>query len=388
VEPPRGNTFEVLDNPELAKEENIEESGELLSIASAYRPVDNLSVEVSFNHKLDEREYSVDRRLSKKTETDQLKSTTTYKFSERGSLKFLLTKSKTDMDYGPVSVSSYLEDEDKLNFQASQQFGDDFSLSVDGSTYLKQRFYKRYEENPRDVDYYYYGGSATMTASPFRNVDTNVEIVASRYETRNIDASLSSDNRVEYIYRVMPGLAIKPYSWLSLTQDYEVKIEYTEFSFDENRNYIDRTTVLATSANITPVKSLVLGFKHRYDMRDTGSYYRVGGEDRYNRSSEDFKHELSLDVDYKPVSFLDLFSRTFFRTRKNNILGVEEGERIIRNSNIYDSGTLKLGFSGNREVMTGGEMKLDVAYVNNFGYRISEAMKEYWEVDMKIEVEF
>jgi hypothetical protein len=123
-------------------------------------------------------------------------------------------------------------------------------------------------------------------------------------------------------------------------------------------------------------------------MRDTGSYFKVNGEERYNRTSEDFKHELRLNVDYKAADFLDFFSMTSFRSRKNNILGVSEGERIIRKTNLYDSGMFKIGMNGNKEIMAGGEMNLDVAYVRNFGFKISQAMKEYWELDMQIKFIF
>jgi hypothetical protein len=388
VDPPRGNSLEILDNPELAKREKIDEKGEVLTIHSGFVPASFVKLDIKFDHSLDDRKYDVDTRLSKKYERNNLNAKTVYKFSKEGSATFTFEKAKTDVDYGINSVSSYSEDENKLGFRASQKLGKGWDISANGRMSLKQKFYKKYKENPRDVDYYYYGGGVKMNANPFKNVDARVEIKASRYETSNIDRSLSSDNHVEYIYRLMPGFTVRPFSWLTLSQAYEVKMEYTEFTFDENRNYLDRTTLMNTNAKMNFQKGLSFGFDHTYDMRDTGSYLTVGNEKHYNRISENFKHQMKMNVDYKAASFLDLFSSAFFRLRQNNQLGVENGERVITKSTLYDSGTLRIGFKGKKKVLGKGNMNLDVAYVRNYGHRISDAMRKFWEINMKLVFEF
>ncbi|MCD6379653.1 hypothetical protein J7M07_04330, partial [bacterium] len=284
VDPPRGNSLEILDNPELAKREEIDEKGEILNIHSAFKPASFVSLDIEFNHSLDDKEYDVDKRLSKRYEKSNLKATTVYKFSENGSATFNFEKTSTDMDYGFNSVSSYSEDENQVGFRASQNLGEGWDISANGRMSLSQKFYKRYEENPRDVDHFYYGGGANMSAKPFKNVDASVEIKASRYETRNIDVTLSSDNRVEYIYRLIPGFTVNPLGWLTLSQAYEVKMEYTEFTFDENKNYLDSTTIMSTKAKMTFKKGISFGFDHKYDMRDTGSYLTFGNEKHYNRT--------------------------------------------------------------------------------------------------------
>ncbi len=388
VEPPRGNSLEILDNPELAKREKIDEKGEILTVNSGFKPFSFVTVEIQFKHSLDDKKYDVDKRLSKSYSKDNLTANTVYEFSERGAATFTFEKTRTDMDYGFNSVSSYTEDDNKLGFRASQRIGEDLSISANGRMSLSQKFYKNYEENPRDADYYYYGGGAQMSAKPFEKVDAKVEVKASRYETRNIDASLSSDNNVEYVYRLIPEFSIKPAGWISISQSYEVKMEYTEFTFDRNQNYLDRTTILDTKAKMSFQKGLNFGFNHRYDMRDTGSYLTVEGEENYNRTRENFKHRVKMNVDYEAADFLDLFSSALFRTRKRNSLGVENGEKVVTSSNFYDSGTLRVGFKGEKDITGNGNIKLDVAYVRNYGNRISEAMRKYWDINMKLTFDF
>jgi hypothetical protein len=388
VDPPRGNSLEILDNPELAKREEIDKKGEILNINSSFKPASFVKLGIEFEHSLDDKEYDVDKRLSKRYEKNKLKATTVYEFSENGSATFNFEKTSSDMDYGFNSVSSFTEDENKLGFRASQNLGENWDISANGKMSLSQKFYKRYEENPRDVDRFYYGGGAKMSSKPFKNVDASVEIKASRYETRNIDASLSSDNNVEYIYRLIPGFTVHPLGWLTLSQAYEVKMEYTEFTFDKNKNYLDRTTIMSTKAKMKLKKGVSFGFDHKYDMRDTGSYLTVGNEKHYNRTSENFKHQMKMNVDYKATDFLDFFSSALFNFRKNNRLGIEEGERVVTKSTLYDSGTLKIGFKGKKDIMGNGNMDLDVAYVRNYGYRISDTMRKYWEVKMALTFDF
>jgi len=389
VEPPRGNALQVIDNPELAKRDIIEIERENFNISSAYLPFDDVVVEVKFDHTMDDNQYLVNERLSKRQETDNLSAETSYRFSEKGRATVSLSKRKTDIDYGPTSVSAYKENQDKVSMRASQELGDNMKISVNGQTYLKQRFYKKYEENPRDVDNLYYGGGASLDAEPFQGVETSVDVEGSRYEFINIDASLSSDNRTRYLYRLSPMIIIRPYDWLDLSQNYEVKIEYTEYTFDENRNYIDRTTRVETEAKVRfPGKHTSFGFNHRYNMRDTGSYLTFEGEKKYNRTSEDFRHEFRLNLSYKPYPFVTFSTDNTLRFRKNNTLGVSGGERVVVNSNTYESGTFRIGARGKKDVVLGASLNLDVAYIRNFGSRITREMKEYVRARMSLSYEF
>ncbi len=389
VEPPRGNALQVIDNPELAKKDIIKILSENLNVTSAYMPTGDVTVRINFDHRLEDNNYLVDQRLSKTQETDNLSARTEYRFSARGNASVVVSKKTMDVDYGPTSVSAYREDEERVMFNASQSLGEDFKISLSGQTYLKQRFYKKYEENPRDVDNLYFGGRASLEAKPFGAVETTVDVEASKYDIINIDASLSSDNRARYIYRLLPVIMIRPREWLDLTQRYEVKIEYTEYTFDENRNFIDRTVGVETDAGVSfPGKKISFGFNHRYNMRDTGSYLDFEGERRYNRSSEDLRHEFRLKMNYLPVDYLRFSTDNTLRFRESNSLGVEDGVRVVTGSRTYESGTFRIGVKGKKDVMFGANLDLNLYYIRNFGERITKEMREYVDAKMSLSYQF
>lgn len=389
VEPPRGNALQVIDNPELAQKDIIKILSENIEVTSAYMPTGDVTLRIDFDHRLEDNSYLVDQRLSQTQESDNITARTDYRFSTRGNASVVVSKRTRDVDYGPTSVSGYREDEDRISFNASQSLGEEFKISLSGQTYLKQRFYKKYEENPRDVDNLYLGGSASLEAEPFGLLETSVDIEASKYDIINIDASLSGDNRTRYIYRLLPVIMMRPREWLDLTQRYEVKIEYTEYTFDENRNFIDRTVGVETDAGVSfPGKRISFSFNHRYNMRDTGSYLTFEGEQRYNRSSEDFRHEFRLKMNYLPVDYLRFSTDNTLRYRKSNSLGVEDGERIITGSRIYESGTFRIGVKGKKDVMFGASLDLDLYYIRNFGERITREMKEYVDAQMSVSYRF
>ena len=389
VEPPRGNALQVIDNPELAQKDIIKILSENIEVTSAYMPTGDVTLRINFDHRLEDNSYLVDQRLSQTQESDNITARTDYSFSTRGNASVVVSKRTRDVDYGPTSVSGYREDEDRISFNASQSLGEEFKISLSGQTYLKQRFYKKYEENPRDVDNLYLGGSVSLEAEPFGLLETSVDIEASKYDIINIDASLSGDNRTRYIYRLLPVIMMRPREWLDLTQRYEVKIEYTEYTFDENRNFIDRTVGVETDAGVSfPGKRISFSFNHRYNMRDTGSYLNFEGEQRYNRSSEDFRHEFRLKMNYLPADYLRFSTDNTLRYRKSNSLGVEDGERIITGSRTYESGTFRIGVKGKKDVMFGASLDLDLYYVRNFGERITREMKEYVDAQMSVSYRF
>ena len=389
VEPPRGNALQVIDNPELAQKDIIKILSENIEVTSAYMPTGDVTLRINFDHRLEDNSYLVDQRLSQTQESDNITARTDYRFSTRGNASVVVSKRTRDVDYGPTSVSGYREDEDRISFNASQSLGEEFKISLSGQTYLKQRFYKKYEENPRDVDNLYLGGSVSLEAEPFGLLETSVDIEASKYDIINIDASLSGDNRTRYIYRLLPVIMMRPREWLDLTQRYEVKIEYTEYTFDENRNFIDRTVGVETDAGVSfPGKRISFSFNHRYNMRDTGSYLTFEGEQRYNRSSEDFRHEFRLKMNYLPADYLRFSTDNTLRYRKSNSLGVEDGERIITGSRTYESGTFRIGVKGKKDVMFGASLDLDLYYIRNFGERITREMKEYVDAQMSLSYRF
>jgi hypothetical protein len=225
--------------------------------------------------------------------------------------------------------------------------------------------------------------------------------VADRYEVINIDGTLSGDNRVDYLYWAIPKLTFTPLRWLSISQDYAIKVEYTDFVHKEQENYLNRSTTLKTVAAISIVRNLTFRFTHNFLMRDTGSYtYKeklVGGElilDRserlYNPTSENLEFGIQLEVRYQPTANFRMWARTDFQDKRTNRILFDEETlaRVTKTITSYDSGGLVIGFARGRKIGEDGELDLNIAYNRRFGPFLSDEKREYWDVDASLVFNF
>jgi hypothetical protein len=308
-------------------------------------------------------------------------------YASGGSMKWSVSTSEDVSDYGPVSVSSYKELKHLIGVGIIQMIGDSASVSANGSGTLRQQFYFNSTQNPRDADYLYYHGDVSFRA-PFKKITTNVRMIAERYETINIDATLSGDNRVEYKYQVEPTITVRPAPWVTVTQDYNIKIEYTEFVFKADQNYLNRTTSVATQANFSLFRSLSFLFRHNYLMRDTGSYLQRDVGERYSPTNDTREHSLDLNLVYEVVPGFSLNVDNGFKIQYNDAFGAVNGRKVTLYTTTFQSGGLRTGFTRTKKYGDFGEIALDFAYVRNYGPYITPERKEYIEANSAITLKF
>jgi hypothetical protein len=384
VSPPRGNSLEILDDPEAAQQEESRISDESFGLGSNVRIFSFLSLNVEFEHDVRSQKNKIETRLSKEMEDTSLKAVTDYRFSKSGALRVNVATGEKKNDYGPLSLSSFKEREKTVGMRLSQDVTDSLSVSMSGSASLKQRFYKKREANPRDADYLYYKLEAGMRAAPMPGVSTDITGTVTRNEIVNIDGTLSSDNRVDYLYRLIPKVRVNPFSWLDISQEYSIKIEYTDFVYKEDENYLNRTTTMVTDAKLRILRPFLFNFKHVYLMKDNGSYLMREGVRKYNRSGESFEYGLFLKALYNPSAELSLIAEVDFRNQENNRLGFIQGSKVVTSSTVYDSGGMKLGVRRNKKFWGNGRMKFNINYVRRFGPYLSAEKREYWDIDSSI----
>jgi hypothetical protein len=245
------------------------------------------------------------------------------------------------------------------------------------------------DANPRDADYIYYSFHADMDAGLPHNIDAGVKFTYKQYETINIDATLSGDNRTDFTYWVVPRFTLHPALWFEIGQEYEIKMEFTDFSFYEDENYLDRTTIMNTRAKFKFLRSH-LGITHRYQFIDTGSYLvpPEGGERLYGRTSESFEHRFDFRYEYMPVTDFKIYTYSNYRFQESNRLGAVNGGTGVVSTRYYDSGEMTLGFNRLTRITENGKIDLNVGWVRRFGPNLTEERKEFWEIDMNAEIKF
>ncbi|HER44316.1 MAG TPA: hypothetical protein ENO08_07645, partial [Candidatus Eisenbacteria bacterium] len=344
VDPPRGNSLEVIENPDLAIMERSTRAEEKLTARSKMQPMSFLSLDLEYVREYFNQQNLVDDRLSKETEKQDIKAKVGYRYAGSGFADFEITKSDDDVDYGPVSLSSYTQSENSIKASVKQDISDSVRVVLRGSGSLKQQFYKKKDANPRDADYLYYSLLADLDAGLPLNIRAGVKFIYKYNERINIDASLSNDNNTEFTYWVVPRFTLRPALWFEIGQEYEIKMEYTEFTFKENENYLDRTTIMNTNAKFKFYRSH-LAINHRYQFIDTGSYLAPpeGGERLYGRTNESYEHRMSFRYEYMPTTEFAIYTFSNYRFQQSNRLGAIDGEMGILSTRYYDSGEMTLG---------------------------------------------
>lgn len=390
VDPPRGNSLEVIENPDLARMEESRQKSETITFKSHVEPFSYLLIDFDFGRDYFDQKNIVDERLSKETEKRQIGANATYKYAAKGRIDFGIERLENDIDYGPVSLASYIERERVLRGSLSQAISDSLKFSVRASASLKQRFFKKSDQNPRDADYLFYQVISDLDAKLPRKISAGVKFTFKQYETISIDGTLSGDNRTESTYWVIPRFSLVPAWWLSLGQEYEIKMELTDFTFDENENFLDRTTIMITKAQMRFYKPLFLSIRHQYMFTDTGSYLRPpsGGERLYARTNENFEQRLDFNVDYEPVTNFKIYTYSNYRFQEANRLGYVDGDLIVVSSRKYDSGELGIGVERKTKVTRYGSVDLAIGWVRRFGPNLTPERREFWNIDMNVVFDF
>ncbi len=384
VEPPRGNSQEILDDPEAANREEITRLSEKTEMRSYIEPISDLSLDVSFSHEVNTDEYLENTSLSRGSEKTVLKAAASYNYAKDGNVKVTLSKSENKSESGANPASSYSEGQDIISAQMSQKISETVMLRARGALSLRQRFYKYKNLNPRDADYPRLWGEVNLSSKPFPRIKADVGFNAERYEVINISSTVSGDNRVDYLYKLRPSINIRAAHWVTVEQNLEIKMEYTDFLYGEDRNTLDRTISMNTRGSFRAFNTLSVSIEHRYTLRDNGSYLMREGERRYGRLGENKKNKMYLSLRYDPIRDLSLGVVSQFMFEEKNRLSAGE----VTSSAEYESGGIKYQVKRKRKIGDFGDIELDINYVRNYGPYVSKERKEYWEVDSSMNVRF
>jgi hypothetical protein len=389
VDPPRGNSLEVIENPDLAAIEQSSRQTEKIIVKSRIQPLYYLSLDFAFLKDYFNQQNLVDVRLSKETELKTLGAKAVYKYAEAGNAILEIERKENDVDYGPTSLSSYLEKESGFKAALTHDISDSLRVTMRGSASLKQRFYKKRDANPRDADYMYYSFFAVLDAGLPLGIRAGVKFTYKQYETINIDRSLSGDNRTDYTYWVVPRFTLLPADWFEIGQDYEIKMEFTDFTYYENENYLNRTTIMFTRAKFRFYRSL-LGITHRYQLIDKGSYLLPpdGGERLYGRAEERYEHGLGFRYEFMPLLDFTLYTVSNYKFQETNRLGAVNGGTGVISTSYYDSGEMTLGVRRKTKITDSGKIDLDIGWVRRFGPNLTPDRKEFWQINMNMEINF
>jgi len=277
-------------------------------------------------------------------------------------------------DLGPQSISSLTDKSKRVGLSLSHQFTRTLALQMTASTQLQQSFYLKYDANPRDRDQLDTNMDVRLASQPFKKISATIGVGYSVSDFINIDKSQSQDNRSRVLWELRPGFTYTISPRFTIIQSYGLTIEYTDYAFKADQNFLDRNITFTNTFTYHPSKTIDLVFEYGFYLHDTGSYLPdpVTGERLLDVSSKDRRDRTRIRVDYRATKHITFFGENQYSNRQdlspsNELLNeTSDGQILVGSSGLYDWGS-------------GRTLRFSVARVKRFSPFGAEAEKNYWD---------
>ena len=353
--------------------ENRSARGLLLSMSA--KLWDRFRLDVVGNHDSQLYTYAIQQTRYSNTVGDGLRGTVTYTAPWKTSALVTLENSTTLRDFGPLSVSSYNDIRKKASLTMSHQFTPTFTADLSATTTLTRTEYLDTEANPRDRDQIDSSVNLRFNSTPYTNLSTNISLAYSSSDIVNIDASQSSNNRTRYLYELRPGFTYIVSQHFSITQIYGVTIEYTDFTYTDEQNFLDRNLAFGNKFDFRPAKKIGFVFDYGLNLHDNGSYLpdAATGQDELTVQGEDRRDRMTLRMDYHVTAPLTVFAEQRYSR-------FEDKAVLSNTETVTKDGQITVGSRGNYDWGNGKRLTFTLAKVKRFSKYGSEAEKNYWDM--------
>ncbi len=353
--------------------ENRSSRGLVLSLAA--HVWDRFKISVTGNHDSQLYTYAIQQTRYSNTVGDGIRGVVNYTAPWKTTATVTLENTKTLRDFGPLSVSSFNDIRKKASISLSHQFSPTFSADLAGSTQLARSEYLDPDENPRDRDQVDTSVNLRFNSTPYKHLTANVSLAYSASDIVNIDASQSENNRTRSLYELRPGFTFAVSDRFSITQLYGIAIEYTDFTYTADQNYLDRNLSFANKFDFRPTKKVAFVFDYGLTLHDNGSYLpdAVTGEEELSVQGEDRRDRLSLRLDYRVITPITVFAeQRYSRFEDRSVLSDTE--------TVTKDGQITVGSRGNYDWGDGKRLTFTLARVKRFSRFGSEDEKNYWDM--------
>ena len=204
----------------------------------------------------------------------------------------------------------------KISGTAAKNITDQLSITFSGSETLSQDMN---DDVLNDKDTYTITYSVTsrlkvpdcITATGYYKVDSKELIYVSD------DKAVNSYQKNDYIIRA-------DYTWLlpnklQIVQKFSINSIYDFYSFNENKNSLNRRNKVTTRLSMPIMPRTTLMVEHRFEKSDNGSYIRseVDGTRRYRVSSKTLIQGITSSISHSVNRFIKFsLNEQYFITRK------------------------------------------------------------------------
>ncbi len=365
---------------QLAGAENVQPETETRDTRSTMisfnsQPLKALSIRLVATHDEQQFDYLVQTTRFSRTVGDGVRGNVSYVMPWRTSATVQFENRNNLRDLGPQSIASTKDKRKRVSVGLRHPLTRTMSVDLSGSMQLLQSFYLDYEANPRDRDQLDTTVNLRINSSVFKKVATNIALAYTATDFVNIDASQSTNNRSRQLWELRPGFTYTMNPRLSITQTYGLAIEYTDFVYQPEDNFLDRNITLTNQLNYSPSNHIRFRLDYGLTLHDSGSYLPIGpgGEDLLNVARKDRRDRMLLHMDYNITDHVGVYSEYQY----NNFWDrdVETGDE----SRTPD-GSIQVGTRGQYDWGQNRTLRFQLGKVKRFSRFGSDAEKDYWDM--------
>lgn len=383
IDLPRGLYFEQKLNEEDLVRETQLTNADLLALDATTHPMKHVELSMNAQHRVDLNDFEVTKKRYSRTVNDQVSGDLKYTYGNNNTVTFKAERSTKLRDLGPLSVSSYEQKEKRTSLSVMHGFSPTFSVSATASASLSQLYYVDYEVNPRDRDQLLQSVQLKIRSVPFEKIRADILLSVSGREFVSIDRSLSTDNREEITYDFRPQFTYKMNDRIEIAQDYGLNIEFTDYVYQDNENFLDRNITFGNIVKARLSQKLYTEFRYRLHLHDRGSYLRDNPrEERVLRiAQKDRKDLIEIYMSYAVTKYLSVVVRHEYAQRKDTFVATGS-------ESVFPDGKIQGGLEGKYSWGTRGSLEFSLLKVNRFGTFNSRAQNDFWQMSSNVKYAF
>jgi hypothetical protein len=354
-----------------------------MDLIGEMKPIDGLTLKLSTRHMEDLKDFAVEKTRFSRTVTNRLRGTAAYALGLRTTTNVRLENTEVLHDLGTQRADSYSEKKQSARLDFNHGFSSTFRVSLQTGASLNQNFYIDFELTPRDRDQLNQFVNLRINSAPFAKVTTDIYLSTSKTDIVSIHRSLSQNNRAETSFNLRPKFTYTVNERVSVTQEYGLNIEFTEFVFRENENFLDRNVTFTNRVNTQLTPSLSTELYYYLLLHDRGTYLRADpqAERLLDIEQEDRRNELDIKFQYVINDNLTLEGKSEYSQRRDKFVGSTQ-------ENVFTDGGVELGLKGSYSFGEQRDLKFSLKKVNRFGRFNSKAEEDYWVMDSSFNYSF
>jgi hypothetical protein len=375
---PRGIFLEQQFTDDLRRELETR-TGQQLIIKAITKPLPFLDFSLRNEHSESLNDYVISTLRFRRTVTDHLQGILKYTLSENASANVTLEHREVLNDLGPQNLGSYLDERKSIKFTFASPLLRSMNMTLQAGTSLLQTFFVDFDVNPRDRDQLDRYVNLNLSSNPFPKITANIYLSAQNTDLVNIHNSLSADNRQETTYTFRPDFTYRINDRLNLKQQYGLNIEFTDFTFSEDDNFLDRNFTFTNTLNAQITQNLSSQLYYQLRLHDRGSFLprESDGVRILDINQEDRRDQLTVGFRYQLSEHLAVVGEHDYSQRRDVFAGGGAAPS-------FTDGGLELGVEGLYNFGTERKLQFRMIKVERFGRFNSPEQESYWIMDSSL----